>query len=454
MKNWNLESWKKYPVGQHPGWNKHPKINQIKYLLAKSPPLVFKNEIITLKKRLADVQDRKYYIVQGGDCAETFADFNAEIIRNKLNILLQMSIVLSYGTSKKTLRIGRIAGQFAKPRTKQTEIIDNIELPTYRGDAINSIEYNSKSRTPNPTRMMKAYEHASYTMNMIRSIINGGYTNIKNANDWDLEFIKSSDQGKKYHSIIDKILKAISFIDAVDNDRNKNTQFELHEFYTSHEGLLLDYEQGLTRYDYSEKKYYDYSGHMIWVGDRTRNIDGAHIEFLSGIENPIGIKIGPSIDDEELIEIINKVNPNNERCKIILIARLGIDNIDKKLPLLIRKIKKNKMNVVWLCDPMHGNTFNNQYGYKTRHFNTILNELEKYVNIHKSQNSFPGGIHIEFTGEDVTECLGGFQNINDNTLMQRYETACDPRLNNKQSLELIFKLTDLLNKGERDVRKN
>ena len=453
MKNWNLESWKKYPVGQHPGWNEHPNINETKNLLSKSPPLVFKNEITTLKKRLSDVQDGKYYIVQGGDCAETFADFNGEIIRNKLNILLQMSIVLSYGTSKKTLRIGRIAGQFAKPRTKQTEIIGNIELPSYRGDAINSIEYNSKSRMPNPARMIKAYEHASYTMNMIRSIINGGYTNIKNANDWDLEFIKSSAQGKKYHSIINKILKAISFIDVVDN-KDRNTQFELYEFYTSHEGLLLDYEQGLTRYDYNEKKYYDYSGHMIWVGDRTRNLNGAHVEFVSGIQNPIGIKIGPSINVEELIEVINKINPNNEKGKIILISRLGIDNIENTLPLLIKNINNKKMNVVWLCDPMHGNTFNNQYGYKTRHFNTILNELEAYIRIHKSQNSFPGGIHIEFTGEDVTECLGGLQNINDNTLMQRYETACDPRLNNKQSLELIFKLTDLLNKGVRDVSNN
>ena len=344
MKNWNLESWKKYNVDQHPGWNNHPDISQIIKLLSKSPPLVFKNEIKTLKNKLSDVQDGKYYVIQGGDCAETFSNFNAEIIKNKLNILLQMSIVLSYGTSNKTLRIGRIAGQFAKPRTKQTESIGSMELPSYRGDAINSIEYNVEARTPDPHRMIIAYEQASYTMNMIRSIINAGYTNIKNANNWDLDFIQSSPQSKKYHEIINKILKTISFIDAVDNSRFINTQFELYEFYTSHEGLLLDYEQGLTRYDCKERKYYDYSGHMIWVGDRTRNLNGAHIEFVSGIENPIGIKIGPSIDDEELIEIIYKINPKNEKGKIILISRLGIDNIENKLPSLIQKIRKNMMH--------------------------------------------------------------------------------------------------------------
>ncbi len=445
MTRWNLESWKNYKIKQHPQWEEHPKINYIKKKLANYPQLVFKNEIKTLKNRLSQVEDGKYYVIQGGDCAETFSDFNSEIIKNKLNILLQMSIVLSYRTSKKALRIGRIAGQFAKPRTNLTEIVDNIEIPSYRGDAVNSIDPDLLSRTPDPNRMIEAYNQSAYTMNMIRSIINAGYTNIKNANNWDIDFIKSTSQGKKYKEIIDKLLKAISFIDTVDNSIYPNVKLELYEFYTSHEGLLLDYEQALSRYDCNEKKYYDFSGHMIWVGDRTRRLDSAHIEFVSGIENPIGIKIGPSIDEEELIDIIKKVNPYNEKGKIVLISRLGVDNIENILPNLIQKIKKKNLNAVWICDPMHGNTFNNKYGYKTRHFNTILNELESYINIHKKLKSFPGGIHIEFTGEDVTECLGGLQNIDDTALMKRYETACDPRLNNKQSLELIFRLTDLLN---------
>ena len=276
-------------------------------------------------------------------------------------------------------------------------------------------------------------------------MINEGYTNIHNANQWDLEFIKKSKQGKQYRNIIKKIQKALSFMKTMDLINDHNHRLELYEFFTSHEGLLLEYEQALTRFDAVDKKYYNYSGHMIWVGDRTRNIDGAHIEFVSGIENPIGIKIGPTIIIDELIKIIKKINPNNEEGKILLISRLGINNINDILPELIQKINENRLKVIWLCDPMHGNTFKNKHGYKTRHFNTILNELEQYMKIHKSLDTLPGGIHIEFTSEDVTECLGGFQNINNDTLLKRYETACDPRLNNLQSLELIFKLTDLIN---------
>ena len=442
---WNLESWKKRPIQQHPGWKGGPSISKTIKELNNSPPLVFKNEILLLKSRLVEAYNKEYYIIQGGDCAETFSDFNMELIKNKLNILLQMSVVLSYGTSKKTIRIGRIAGQFAKPRTDLTEIVNNIEYTSYRGDAINGIECSFNSRDPNPSRMLKAYEQSTYTLNLIRSIINEGYTHIYNADQWDLEFIKNSPQGKKYHDIIHEIQKALLFMETMGMNEKKDPRLELNEFFTSHEGLLLEYEQALTRYDRIDKKYFDYSAHMIWVGDRTRNLGGAHVEFVSGIENPIGIKIGPNIDKDEIVEIIQKINPSNEKGKIILISRLGLNNIENILPDLIKNINKNKLHVIWLCDPMHGNTFNNKYGYKTRHFNTILRELEIYVKIHKTFNSFPGGIHIEFTSEDVTECLGGYQNIDDETLLKRYETACDPRLNNQQSLELIFKLTDLIN---------
>ena len=444
MSRWSVESWKNYITHQSPGWSDKQTLKKITQKLINSPPLVFKNEICLLKKRLAKANDGNYFIIQGGDCAETFADFNAELIKNKLNILLQMSVLLSYTTSMKTIRIGRMAGQFAKPRTNSLEQYNNIELPSYRGDAINSIEFNKKSRTPDPSRMITAYDQSAFTLNLVRSMINSGHTSILNANQWDIDFINKSSQIKRYNHIIDKIQKTLSFIKTVDRQSSNLNQIDLYEFFTSHEGLILEYEQALTRYDAIDKKYYNHSGHMIWVGDRTRSIDGSHIEFVSGIENPIGIKIGPTIDKYELIEIIRKINPNNEKGKVILIVRFGVNYIEKMLPELIEYIEKNNLNIIWMCDPMHGNTFNNDQGIKTRHFNTIVKELELYMQIHKKNNSFPGGIHIEFTSENVTECLGGAQNIDNDALLKRYETACDPRLNNQQSLELIFKLNDLM----------
>ena len=451
MSKWSLESWKNYILDQAPGWEDNKDLKNTTKEIKNKPPIVFKDEIKLLKKRLSKVHNGDYFIIQGGDCAETFSDFNGELIKNKLNILLQMSVLLSYKTSLKTIRIGRIAGQFAKPRTSPTEIFNNIEFPSYRGDAINSLDCNLKSRTPNPLRMLEAYNQSVYTLNLIRSIINSGYTNILNANEWDLDFIKQSPHVREYNKIIGKIQETLSFIKTVDRKSENIKNVELYEFFTSHEGLILEYEQALTKFDPLEKKYYDYSGHMIWVGDRTRSINGSHIEFVSGIENPIGIKLGPSIDKHELIDIIKKINPNNEKGKILLITRFGEQSIEQNLPEIIQLVKKYKLNVIWMCDPMHGNTFKNDQGVKTRHFNTIIKEIELFMNIHKKMQSIPGGIHIEFTSENVTECLGGFQNIDNNELLNRYETACDPRLNNQQSLELIFKLNDLIIKGSKDV---
>lgn len=451
MSKWSLESWKNYILDQAPGWEDNKDLKNTTKEIKNKPPIVFKDEIKLLKKRLSKVHNGDYFIIQGGDCAETFSDFNGELIKNKLNILLQMSVLLSYKTSLKTIRIGRIAGQFAKPRTSPTEIFNNIEFPSYRGDAINSLDCNLKSRTPDPLRMLEAYNQSVYTLNLIRSIINSGYTNILNANEWDLDFIKQSPHVREYNKIIGKIQETLSFIKTVDRKSENIKNVELYEFFTSHEGLILEYEQALTKFDPLEKKYYDYSGHMIWVGDRTRSINGSHIEFVSGIENPIGIKLGPSIDKHELIDIIKKINPNNEKGKILLITRFGEQSIEQNLPEIIQLVKKYKLNVIWMCDPMHGNTFKNDQGVKTRHFNTIIKEIELFMNIHKKMQSIPGGIHIEFTSENVTECLGGFQNIDNNELLNRYETACDPRLNNQQSLELIFKLNDLIIKGSKDV---
>ena len=451
MSKWSLESWKNYILDQAPGWEDNKDLKNTTKEIKNKPPIVFKDEIKLLKKRLSKVHNGDYFIIQGGDCAETFSDFNGELIKNKLNILLQMSVLLSYKTSLKTIRIGRIAGQFAKPRTSPTEIFNNIEFPSYRGDAINSLDCNLKSRTPDPLRMLEAYNQSVYTLNLIRSIINSGYTNILNANEWDLDFIKQSPHVREYNKIIGKIQETLSFIKTVDRKSENIKNVELYEFFTSHEGLILEYEQALTKFDPLEKKYYDYSGHMIWVGDRTRSINGSHIEFVSGIENPIGIKLGPSIDKHELIDIIKKINPNNEKGKILLITRFGEQSIEQNLPQIIQLVKKHKLNVIWMCDPMHGNTFKNDQGVKTRHFNTIIKEIELFMAIHKKMKSIPGGIHIEFTSENVTECLGGFQNIDNNELLNRYETACDPRLNNQQSLELIFKLNDLIIKGSKDV---
>ena len=451
MSKWSPESWKDFALSQAPGWINDKTLKNTIGQLRKNPPLVFKDEIKLLKSRLSRVHDGEYFIIQGGDCAETFSDFSSNLIKNKLNILLQMSVLLSYTTSMKTIRIGRMAGQFAKPRTNSVEIVNNYEYPSYRGDAINGLDCNIKSRTPNPARMIKAYNQSAFTLNLIRSMINSGHTSILNASQWDLDFINKSPHFEEYNDIIYKIQKALSFIETVDRKSSSLDQIELYEFFASHEGLILEYEQALTRYDANDKKYYDHSGHMIWVGDRTRSINGSHIEFVSGIENPIGIKLGPSIECDELIEIIKKINPKNEKGKIILIARFGVDYIEAKLPKLINHINKNNLRVIWMCDPMHGNTYNNDQGIKTRHFNTIVKELELYMKIHKLFNTFPGGIHIEFTSENVTECLGGFQNINDNELLSRYETACDPRLNNQQSLELIFKLNELMKQGSYDV---
>ena len=420
MSKWSLESWKNYILDQAPGWEDNKDLKNTTKEIKNKPPIVFKDEIKLLKKRLSKVHNGNYFIIQGGDCAETFSDFNGELIKNKLNILLQMSVLLSYKTSLKTIRIGRIAGQFAKPRTSPTEIYNNIEFPSYRGDAINSLDCNLKSRTPDPLRMLEAYNQSVYTLNLIRSIINSGYTNILNANEWDLDFIKQSPHVREYNKIIGKIQETLSFIKTVDRKSENIKNVELYEFFTSHEGLILEYEQALTKFDPLEKKYYDYSGHMIWVGDRTRSINGSHIEFVSGIENPIGIKLGPSIDKHELIDIIKKINPNNEKGKILLITRFGEQSIEKNLPEIIQIVKKYKLNVIWMCYPMHGNTFKNDQGIKTRHFNTIIKEIEFFMNIHKKMQSIPGGIHIEFTSENVTECLGGFQNIDNNELLNRF----------------------------------
>ena len=443
-KEWTLKSWKEYKAAQQPDWETAKNYSSVIKKIKNYPPLVFAGEVRALKKQLANAAQGKGFLIQGGDCAETFESFKADIIKNKLKVLLQMSLVLTYGASCNIIKVGRIAGQFAKPRSSNTEKRGTIELPSYRGDAVNDIKFTLKERTPNPKRLLQAYNQAAATLNLLRAFTTGGFADLNQAQLWNQEFISKSPQGKRYANITNKIDDALTFMKSVGINTQINTQLKSTEFYTSHEALLLGYEESLTRKDSLTKEWYDCSGHFLWIGDRTRQLDGAHVEFLSGINNPIGIKVGPSITQNELLQLCEKLNPNNEWGRLSLITRMGAENIRKMLPPLIKTIKKNKKHVLWVCDPMHGNTYKTKTGYKTRHFDTILEEIEHFFAIHKAEQTIPGGVHFELTGENVTECMGGARQISDTDLRKNYETACDPRLNNEQSLELGFLITDLL----------
>ena len=358
-----------------------------------------------------------------------------------------MSVVLTYGASCNVVKLGRIAGQFAKPRSANTETRDGIELPSYRGDAVNDINFNEKSRKQNPKRLLRTYNQSAATLNLLRAFTTGGFADLNKVHMWNQEFIAQSPQGKRYEEIANSIDDALTFMKAVGITSDNTSALKLAEFFTSHEALLLGYEHALTRQDSLTEKWYNCSAHFLWIGDRTRQLDGAHVEFLSGVDNPIGIKVGPTIIKEELISLCEKLNPKNEWGRLTLIIRMGADTVRSKLPPLIKAIQENGKKVLWVCDPMHGNTYKTENGYKTRHFDTILEELEHFFAIHRAERTIPGGVHFELTGDNVTECLGGAREISASDLNSRYETACDPRLNNEQSLELAFLVTDLLRNG-------
>ncbi len=441
---WTPESWQSLIADQQPDWNNKETYNKVIHEIGKYPPLVFAGEVRALKQHLAEAAQGRGFLIQGGDCAETFSEFQANTIRDKLKILLQMSVILTYGASCNVIKIGRIAGQFAKPRSSDTETRGGIELPSYRGDAVNDIEFIEKKRSPNPKRLLKAYNQSAATLNLLRAFTTGGFADLNKVHIWNQEFITQSPQGKRYEEIAKSIDDALTFMRAVGINPETHSALKLTEFFTSHEALLLGYEQALTRRDSITEKWYTCSGHFLWIGDRTRQPESAHVEFLSGVDNPIGIKVGPSITEYELLKIIEKLNPKNNWGRITLITRMGADKIRKKLPPLIRIIDENEKKVLWVCDPMHGNTYKSKTGFKTRHFDTILEELEHFFAIHRAEGTVPGGVHFELTGDNVTECLGGAREINDVDLGTKYETACDPRLNNEQSLELAFLVTDLL----------
>ena len=449
MKKWTLNSWKNYPVKHIPKYPDKKEIDMVLGKLKKFPPLVFAGETRHLKQQLADVVDGKAFLLQGGDCAESFAEFHPDNIRDTFKVMLQMSLVLTYSASLPVVKLGRIAGQFSKPRSSPTEKKEGVELPSYLGDNINGIEFNEKSRVPDPKRLFKAYSQSASTLNLIRAFSHGGFADLKMVHTWNLGFIKKSQQDKKFKELEDKIADALAFMDACGINSDFNRRLKTVNFWTSHEALLLPFEQSMTRVDSTTGEYHDTSAHFVWIGDRTRQPDGAHVEFCRGIENPIGIKCGPTLKPEELINLCNILNPKNEAGRITLISRFGANKAEDYLPKLIRAVKKEGLKVIWSCDPMHGNTIKAATGLKTRPFDSVLQEVKNVFAVHHSEGSYAGGLHVEMTGQDVTECTGGAQKISDEDLSNRYRTHCDPRLNASQALELAFLISEEIKKNSK-----
>ena len=447
MKNrWTQDSWKEKKALHQPIYNNKVDLDLVIKKLKNLPPLVFAGEVRELKKELSRCVNGKGFLLQAGDCAESFAEFHPDNIRDTFRVILQMAIVLTYAANVPVVKLGRLAGQFAKPRSNPTEVKDGKELPSYLGDIINSIGFNDKSREPDPTRMVDAYNQSASTQNLIRAFATGGYADLSYVQNWNLDFVKKSAQGSAFKRIADRISESLSFMNACGINSKSSRELAESNFFISHEALLLPYESCFARIDSTTGDWYDVSAHMVWIGDRTRQIDGSHVEFCSGISNPIGIKVGPSTNSDELLNLIEKLNPSNESGKIILIVRMGCDRVIELFPPILRKVKQAGKNVVWSCDPMHGNIEKSNSGYKTRNFSNILSEVKSFFEIHKNEKTYAGGIHLEMTGQNVTECLGGMQKITDKDLGSRYHTHCDPRLNASQSIELAFLLAGSLKK--------
>ena len=441
---WKLDSWKQYEALHLPTYKDDAHLNEVLNSLKGFPPLVFAGEVRSLRKSLAKVAEGEGFLLQGGDCAESFSEFNADNIRDTFRVILQMAVILTSGTNLPVVKVGRMAGQFAKPRSSTTEIKNNVELESYKGDIINGIEFDQLKREPDPERMLKAYSQAASTLNLLRAFADGGYADLRFVNSWNMGFLKSGEEYKRYRDLAVKIQESLNFMEALGVNSSNTPQLRKTDYYTCHEALLLPYEEALTRTDSTTGDIYDTSAHFVWIGDRTRFENSAHVEFCSGIQNPIGIKCGPSVDYDELIKIIDKLNPNNDPGRITLIARYGNDRVEKYLPKLIKQVQNEGRSVVWSCDPMHGNTIKSSEGTKTRPFSEILSEVKKNIQIHDAQGSWFGGIHLEMTGQNVTECTGGIDEISESELKDRYHTHCDPRLNANQAIELAFLISDEL----------
>ncbi|MCK9257283.1 MAG: 3-deoxy-7-phosphoheptulonate synthase class II [Sulfurospirillaceae bacterium] len=454
MKNWSPDSWRKKPIKQQPTYLDKTILESVEKELRALPPLIFAGEVRDLKKHLSNVEQGRAFLLQGGDCAESFSDFGADNIRDMFKVLMQMSVVLTFAGSCPIVKVGRLAGQFAKPRSSDLETVDGVSLPSYRGDIINSFEFTKEARVPDPLRMVRAYNQSAATLNLLRAFSRGGLADLNEVHRWNMGFIKESALGEKYSEIANQITKSLAFMEACGITSENAPTIRQTALYTSHEALLLNYEEALTREDSLTGDWYNCSAHMLWIGDRTRDPKGAHVEFLRGVKNPIGIKAGPSIKEDDLLRLCDILSPDNESGRLNIIVRMGANEIEKELPRLIKAVKKEGKKIVWSIDPMHGNTIKASTNYKTREFDNILLEVERFFNVHEAMGTFPGGVHLEMTGKDVTECVGGAKPVTEEALSSRYETQCDPRLNADQALELSFLIANSLKKARDRVGRS
>ena len=442
--NWNPNSWTNFAADQQPDWPDDNELNAVLKEISELPPLVFAGEARTLKSKLARVCNGEALLLQAGDCAESFSALSANSIRDKLKVILQMAVALTYSTGLPVVKVGRIAGQFAKPRSSPTETKDDVELPSFRGHIVNDTDFNAGARTADPKRLLMAYNQSSATLNLLRAFTSGGFADLTQVHSWNQQFVANSPAGAQYKEIADGITNALAFMRACGITSEDHPALHEVDFYTSHEALLLGYEEALTRNDSMSGDWYDCSAHMLWIGERTRQLDGAHIEFLRGVENPLGCKLGPTATTEDAIKLCEILNPKQIPGRLTFITRMGASVIDNKLPELVGAVQDSDHPVVWACDPMHGNTYTAESGLKTRNFSDVVDETKKFFHIHRSIGTWAGGIHVELTGDNVTECVGGAENLSDDDLALRYETMCDPRLNASQSLELAFHVAEEL----------
>ncbi|MBM7059235.1 3-deoxy-7-phosphoheptulonate synthase class II [Pseudomonas sp. UL073] len=444
---WSPESWRDKPIQQQPIYPDAARVSEVERTLASFPPLVFAGEARELRRQFAEVTQGRAFLLQGGDCAESFAEFSTLKIRDTFKVLLQMAIVMTFAAGCPVVKVGRMAGQFAKPRSANDETINGVTLPAYRGDIVNGIGFDPASRVPDPQRLLQAYHQATATLNLLRAFAQGGFADLHEVHKWNLDFIANSALAERYSQLADRIDETLAFMRACGLDTSP--QLREVSFFTAHEALLLNYEQAFVRKDSLTGGWYDCSAHMLWIGDRTRQLDGAHVEFLRGVGNPIGVKVGPSMDPDELIRLIDILNPDNDPGRLNLIVRMGADKVEANFPKLLRKVKENGRQVLWSSDPMHGNTIKASSGYKTRDFAQILREVRQFFDVHQAEGTYAGGIHIEMTGQNVTECIGGSRPITEDGLSDRYHTHCDPRMNADQSLELAFMIAETLKQVRR-----
>ncbi|MBV8951078.1 MAG: 3-deoxy-7-phosphoheptulonate synthase class II [Actinobacteria bacterium] len=441
---WTPDSWRGRVAAQQPDWPDPRALDAVLDDLRRMPPLVFAGEARELTDTLAAVSEGGGFLLHAGDCAESFDAFSANAIRDKLKVILQMAIVLTYSTGVPTVKVGRIAGQFAKPRSSPTESRDGTELPSFRGDMVNDFAFDASARMPDPARLLRGYNQSAATLNLVRAFTKGGFADLSRVHAWNLEYAASSREGKRYDEMAHEIDRALRFMAACGIDLDAELQLRQVDFYTSHEALLLGYEEALTRRDSLTDQWYDCSAHLLWIGDRTRQPDGAHVEFLSGVQNPLAVKLGPGVEAEDVADLCERLNPMRRPGRLTLVSRMGVKHVDDRLPEIIEAVRRRAHPVIWACDPMHGNTFVHANGYKTRHFDDVMAELRAFFRACEAADVWPGGVHVELTGEDVTECLGGTEEVLPAHLEQRYETVCDPRLNARQSLDLAFQVAELL----------